>query len=275
MADKTTRGTSSGIPEQRSYPAKFEVRSLPGGSNVELTGYASTVEQPYTMFDMFGDYSEVVRAGAFAKTLSEGADVSFLANHGGLTMSRTKTGTLRLSEDTTGLLCVSTMNSARGDVRDLLTAIEDGNVDEMSFAFRVMRQQWSPDYDERALMELNLDRGDVSAVNYGANPNTSIGVQRAFRSLRPAKLHRMAEEVRAGKTLSGATMTTLSQVLDLIASADDAVDAAQPLLADLMGVPNPDADDMGANEADEAAERARAFVDTLRRAHEADMESAR
>ncbi len=272
MSDKKMRGTATGAPELRSYPTKFEVRSLPGGSKVELSGYASTVEQPYTMYDMFGEYSEVVRTGAFGKTLLEGADVSFLTNHGGLTMARTKTGTLALTEDSTGLLCVSTMNSARGDVRDLLTAIEDGNVDEMSFAFRVMRQQWSPDYDERALLELNLDRGDVSAVNYGANPNTSIGVQRAFRSMRPAKLHRMAEEVRAGKALSASTMDTLGQVLDLIASADDSVDAAQPLLSELMGVPNPD-DDGEDSSADDAA-RAAAFVDTLRRAHEADAETA-
>ena len=45
-------------------------------------------------------------------------------------------------------------------------------------------------------------------------------------------------------------METLSQVLKLVATADDAVDEAQPILADLMGVPNPDAD-----ETDEPAER--------------------
>jgi len=258
MADQKMRGSLTGAPELRSYPTKFEVRNVPGGSKVELSGYASTVESPYTMFDVYGEYSEVVRTGAFGKTLLEGADVSFLTNHGGLTMARTKTGTLALTEDSTGLLCLATLNGARGDVRDLLTAIEDDNVDEMSFAFRVVRQQWSPDYDERALLELNLDRGDVSAVNYGANPHTSIGVQRAFRSMRPAKLHRMAEEVREGKALSSATMDTLSKVLDLIATADDSVDTAQPLLAELMGVPNPDDD----------AERAAAFVDTLRRVYD-------
>lgn len=253
------------VTEDRTYPAKFELRSL-AGSIVELTGYATTYDQPYEMYDMFGAYSEVARPKMCERTLAEGADVAFLANHGGLTLARTPNQSLRLSEDSTGLLTVARMNTARSDARDLVTAIEDGDVDQMSFGFRVLRQQWSPDYDQRDLIEVDLNRGDVSAVNYGANPTTSIGVlQRSFRSVRPAKLHRMAEEVRAGKTLSTATLDTLSKVLDLIASADDAVDAAQPLLAELMGVPNPDADEMGEDPAEAEAARALAYLDVLRR----------
>lgn len=255
------------VPEVRSYPAKFEVRTLIG-SQVELTGYASTYGQPYEMFDMFGEYQEIARAGMCAKTLADGADVAYLANHEGLSLARTLNGSLQLSEDSTGLLTVARMNTARSDARDLVTAIEDGDIDQMSFGFRVVRQQWSPDFDQRDLVEINLDRGDVSAVNYGANPNTSVGLRRAFRSVRPAALHRMAVEVRAGKTLSASTMDTLAKVLELIASADDAVDAAQPLLADLMGVPNPDASDNSAGaqsvEEDDAA-RSLAYLETLRR----------
>ena len=231
------------LPEVRSYPAKFEVRSL-ANSQVELTGYATTYGQPYEMFDMFGAYEENARAGMCAKTIADGADVAYLANHEGLNLARTVNGSLQLTEDSTGLLTVARMNTTRTDARDLVTAIEDGDVDQMSFGFRVVRQEWSPDYAQRDLVEVNLNRGDVSAVNYGANPNTNVGLQRAFRSARPATLHRMAQEVRAGKALSTSTMDTLSKVLDLIASADDAVDAAQPLLADLMGVPNPDAGEM-------------------------------
>lgn len=270
MADKQARGTAAVIPLRRSYPASFEVRSL-SGSMVELTGYASTYEQPYEMYDMFGPYTEVARQGMCAKTLKDGADVAYLANHEGLTMARSKAGTLKLSEDDNGLLTCATVNTTRSDVRDLVTAIEDGNVDQMSFGFRIVRQQWSPDYDQRDLVEVNLNRGDVSAVNFGANPETMVGVQRAFRSRRPAELHRMAVELRAGKALSAATMDTLSQVLELLADADNAVDAAQPLLADLMGVPNPDDD--GEAPADEQmsaddAERAAKALDLLRRKHE-------
>jgi hypothetical protein len=86
----------------------------------------------------------------------------------------------------------------------------------------------------------------------------------------------MAVELREGKALSASTMDTLSQVLELIASADDAVDQAQPLLADLMGVPNPDdpAEDESLHEQDAEAERAAvALMDRLKRQHELERES--
>jgi Glu-tRNA(Gln) amidotransferase subunit E-like FAD-binding protein len=57
----------------------------------------------------------------------------------------------------------------------------------------------------------------------------------------PALLvERARTEKRAGAKLSAATMETLQEVLDLIAEADVAVDAAQEVLSELMGVPNPD-----------------------------------
>lgn len=255
----TERGSLPVGPQLRSYPAEFEVRSVAGApQKMELRGYASTFTS-YDMFDMFGPYTEVARAGMFSKTLSETPDVAYLANHEGLTMARTASGSLTLEQDTTGLLTVAKVNTNRQDVRDLVTAIEDGDVDQMSFAFRVVRQEWSPDFTQRDLIEVDINRGDVSAVNFGASPNTSVGVAaRSFRRQRPAELHRMAVELRAGKALSSSTMDVLSQVLDLIASADDAVDQAQPMLADLMGVPNPDADD-------EAAARAAGTLDFLKR----------
>jgi len=245
LLDLKRRGNLPAGPQVRSYPARFEVRSLTG-PKVELRGYASVFDTPYEMYDMFGPYTELVRAGAFTKTLAEGADVAYLANHEGLTMARTVSGSLTLEQDATGLLTLAQVNTQRSDVRDLVTAVEDGDVDQMSFAFRMIRQQWSPDYDQRDLVELDLNRGDVSAVNFGASPTTNVGVQRAFRRQRAADLHRMAVELREGKALSASTMDVLSQVLDLIATADDAVDEAQPLLATLMGVPNPDADDNAA-----------------------------
>jgi hypothetical protein len=49
-------------------------------------------------------------------------------------------------------------------------------------------------------------------------------------------------------------MSTLQEVLDLVAEADVAVDSAQEILAELMGVPNPD-DDAQMNSADTDTEK--------------------
>ncbi|MEV6046043.1 HK97 family phage prohead protease [Streptomyces xanthochromogenes] len=163
--------------ERRSMPFKgVELRAKPdgtGGDALTFTGYACVTEQGYEIEDWLGPYTEVVRQGAFTKTLSEGADVPFLVNHGGLTLARTKSGTLRLAEDGTGLHTEADLDPASPHVQALRSAMDRGDVDEMSFGFWVTRQQWSPDYDQRDILEVRLHKGDVSVVNYGANPATA------------------------------------------------------------------------------------------------------
>lgn len=180
MTDKSARGKTGGI-ERRAYPVQLEVRAATNGGPAVVEGYASVTEAPYEMYDMFGPYTEVIRAGAFAKTLSENPQVQLLLNHGGLSMAYTRAGTLQLSEDSTGLHMRAEVNPTRSDVSDMLTALDDGAVDEMSFAFRVPsgKSIWSPDWDQRDITEVDMHRGDVSVVNFGANPGTSVGAMRA------------------------------------------------------------------------------------------------
>ncbi|MFF3128514.1 HK97 family phage prohead protease [Streptomyces sp. NPDC057908] len=174
MSVKSDRANASGTVH-RAFPVQLEVRAKAGVPQVStIEGYASVTEAPFEMWDWLGPYSEVVRTGAFGKTLAENPQVQLLLNHGGLAMAYTKAGSLRLSEDSTGLHMEADVSTKRTDVGDMLAALEDGSVDEMSFAFRVTRQQWSPDYDQRDILEIDLHRGDVSVVNFGANPATSV-----------------------------------------------------------------------------------------------------
>lgn len=174
---KQDRAAKRGI-ERHAYPVQLEVRkSAAAGGPTTVEGYASVTENVFEMWDMFGAYGEVVRQGAFAKTLAENPQVQLLLNHGGLSMAYTRAGSLRLAEDSTGLHMSADVNPVRNDVKDMLTALEDKAVDEMSFAFRVTRQQWSPDYDQRDILEVDLHRGDVSVVNFGANPATSVALR--------------------------------------------------------------------------------------------------
>jgi HK97 family phage prohead protease len=174
--DKSQRAQLGGI-ERRAYPVKLNVRASTTDGPTTVEGYASVVDQGYEMYDWAGPYTEVVRSGAFTRTLNANPQVQLLLNHGGLAMAYTQAGTLRLAEDSTGLHMAADINPTRTDVRDMLTALADGNVDEMSFAFRVTRQQWSPDYDQRDIQEVDIHRGDVSVVNFGANPLTSVAAR--------------------------------------------------------------------------------------------------
>ena len=144
-----------------------------------LEGYASIVDKKYDMFDMFGQYQESIASGAFDHTLSKEPDVAFLVNHRGVTMARTKYGTLELSADTKGLKSVAYLNPKRSDVRDLILAIDDKDITEMSFAFMIDEGSWNDDFTEYTIQQVDLHRGDVSAVNYGANPYTSVSARQA------------------------------------------------------------------------------------------------
>lgn len=145
----------------------------------QLEGVASVAEVWYDMWDMFGPYQEKIAAGAFDRTLAADPDVAFLLNHRGTTMARThKSRTLELWVDETGSLATRAfLNPDRQDVRDLVTAIDDGDVDQMSFAFRILDGHWNPTYDAYVIDEVDINRGDVSAVNFGANPHTSIAAR--------------------------------------------------------------------------------------------------
>jgi hypothetical protein len=126
--------------------------------------------------------------------------------------------------------------------------MEAGELSAMSFAFWVVRQMWSPDYEQRDILEVDIDGGDTSVVTWPANPwteGTTALRKRAAASLARSRVPRLLverarTEKRAGAKLSAATLDSLQEVLDLIAEADVAVDAAQELLSELMGVPNPD-----------------------------------
>jgi HK97 family phage prohead protease len=286
--DLAERAAVRGV-ERRSTPfCGVELREKPDGtgkSSLHFEGYACVTETGYEMEDWAGAFTEIVRAGAFTTTLQQNADVPFKINHEGLTLARTKSGTMRLAEDSTGLHVDADLDPGSPHVKGLRSAMDRGDVDEMSFAFWVTRSEWSPDWMQRDIIEVNLNKGDVSVVNYGANPNTAGAslrgkalldhvklltarerrdlLDRLFAEFHPeapapdallladrtamlAWVRDRSAELREGKALSAATMTVLSQVLDLVAAADVAVDSAQPLLADLMGVDNPDDEDADA-----------------------------
>jgi phage head maturation protease len=139
-----------------------------------VEGYASMSEQPYEMWDMFGPYNEVVSGRAFDKTLAADPMVVFRFNHGGTSMANTRNGRLELSADSMGLRDRAWINPKRADVSDLITAIEDKDVTEQSFMFMITEGEWNDDFSEFRINEVDLDRGDVGPVTYGANPHTLI-----------------------------------------------------------------------------------------------------
>lgn len=156
---------------------QMERRTSDSADMYHLTGIASVTDKPYRMWDFFGEYEEIVARDAFMDTLASGPDVAFLVNHKGVTMARTTNGNLALEMRDTGLGMDAWLNPKRHDVADLMHAIEDRDIDQMSFAFMLDEGWWNDDFTQFKITNLDLDRGDVSAVNYGANPYTSIAAR--------------------------------------------------------------------------------------------------
>ena len=232
-----TRGAKPAGLERRAVAREMELRSSPdgtGGDALTFLGYASVTDAPYEMQDMFGDYTENIRAGAFAKTLADGADVPFKVNHEGITLARTKSGTMQLAEDSTGLHVEAQLDPSSPAVQTLRSAMERGDLDEMSFGFRVIRQEWSPDWLQRDISEVSLHKGDVSVVNYGANPHTGgLTSLRSFDAEAFTEWRKTADPADIARALAILAEDAASAAANLGPAAEDATRALEGYLAAL------------------------------------------
>jgi HK97 family phage prohead protease len=83
-----------------------------------------------------------------------------------------------LASDDVGLwVDVPALDPANPRAAELLSCLDRGDVDQMSFAFMPTRQEWNADYTQRRILELKLV--DVSAVTYPANTATIIAARAA------------------------------------------------------------------------------------------------
>jgi HK97 family phage prohead protease len=177
--------------ERRMAVTGLEVRE--GADDLTLTGYASTFNEPYDM----GWYQESVDADAFKRTLGQKPDVRLLINHDGLPLARTTSGTLSLSTDKRGLIASATLDRNDPDVQALVPKMQRGDLNEMSFGFRVLEDVWENDMTKRTLRSLDLNGGDVSVVTYPANPNTSVALRAGGNALEAIASAMRAMETRS------------------------------------------------------------------------------
>jgi HK97 family phage prohead protease len=228
-----------GAPEWRDI-TDYETRAE--GHEFVVRGYASLFDSTYPVNggpDLNG-WDERVDRRAFEKTLAANPDVHFLINHTGRSLARTKSGTLALGTDRKGLLAEARVDRRTQDGHDLEISMERGDLDEMSFAFRTVRHDFSKDGTLRTLLEVNIDKGDVSVVNNGANPHTRIritDVKEAVRALAAADLAEvrgmgddtlpLLEEARGhlndlirGMTPEGQRRMTLAEALRVVEGRD-------------------------------------------------------
>lgn len=135
-----------------------------------LEGYAAT----FGTEARIADFTEVIAPGAFKATLASGRDTVALVDHDPtLLLGRTRSGTLRLSDDTRGL-SFSLDIPDTGAGRDVLALAARGDVGGASFGFKVVDERWTGRRRELRAVDLH----EISIVSaWPAYPQTSVTVR--------------------------------------------------------------------------------------------------
>lgn len=234
------------VREERSGATPFEFREDKETGYVVLRGYAATYE-PYDCYGgpEAGGWVEQLRMESFKRTLEAKPDVMLLLNHTGAPLARTKSGTMTLTADRRGLLVEARLDPSDPDVQALLPKMRRGDLDEMSFAFRVKDQEWNSDYTHRTITEVSLQKGDVSVVNYGMNPNTRVAIaEGTVGALASLSGRQLAELRRLDSTLIERAIDTLTRAKDA-AMMPQEKDAMNDEDQEKCGMDEPDEDDKG------------------------------
>jgi len=136
----------------------------------KLEGYAALFGSEARI----GSFTETIAPGAFRSALS--GDVLALLDHDqGKVLGRTRSGTLRLSEDSRGLsFSLDLPETAAG--RDVLALAERGDLGGMSFGFIVPKGGDSWQGEKRTLRTIGLK--EISVVqSWPAYPDTELALR--------------------------------------------------------------------------------------------------
>ena len=176
-ADKLTAARST-----KRGKVDVEVRTLAQAPEIttasndswNLRGYATVYDEAYPVAGGpdAGGWNETIERGATAKSIKDGADTRLLFDHDGIPLARTASGTMRLLSDDLGMMVDADLDPSSPYAQSVRSAVMRGDADQMSFAFRVTRQEWNEDYTDRRIKEVQLF--DASVVTYPASEATVV-----------------------------------------------------------------------------------------------------
>ena len=171
---------------QRSFAAEVRAAGEDGEQNGHIIeGLAAVYEQETRIADAFGEFTEIIRKGAFDEC--DFSDVRLLVNHdfNGIALARSrrnnksdKPNTMQLSITDDGLHTRADLDTKNNEqARAVYSAIGRGDMDGMSFCFYVEEdgQRWSKvnGVERREILKVSKVI-EVSVVNFPAYTGTNI-----------------------------------------------------------------------------------------------------
>lgn len=181
-------------PEIRNLTTNnVEIREGDNGQRT-LSGYAVKWEMKSHAMGFFKRFKEQFTKGSFTESLTNDDQLALWSHDTTKVLGRTKNGTLRLFEDDIGLRFeLDLPNSTLGN--DAYETIKRGDVDGVSFGFRMIKQEWDENDTENVIRTISKAKlVEVSPVAFPAYPDSQISA----RSYDPYKEH-MQDKTRAEK----------------------------------------------------------------------------
>ncbi|WOE75677.1 HK97 family phage prohead protease [Alterisphingorhabdus coralli] len=126
---------------------------------VRFAGYAA-------LFDRMDRGGDVIRRGAFRRTLGDGSPRPLLWQHRGAQ----RIGTVQhIAEDRRGLRVIATIDATSGSAAKARSMVQAGAVTGLSFGYRVRHYQIGP---PRLLLDLDLV--EISLVTFPMQPDARV-----------------------------------------------------------------------------------------------------
>jgi hypothetical protein len=151
--------------EVRSYRAVY---TADGNT---LSGFGAIFDSPTTIREGGRTFTEIVRPGAFDRSLKDGRDVLVCFNHdANRLLGRTSSGTAKVWADHQGLRFSVELPDHARDVKEMFTR---GDLQGCSFMFSVRKDRW--DGNTRELLDLDVvECGPVVMPAYHAAVLTGL-----------------------------------------------------------------------------------------------------
>lgn len=254
--------------ERRNTAQLVELRAAkdPASSPGTLFGYAAK----FGLFSQnLGGFVEVVGVDAFSKSLADDLRVLCRYNHNDMALlGASDSGTLTLGVDEIGLWYEDVLPDTQYG-RDCAVLAARGDLCYSSFAFYTIEDEWalSPQgFPLRTLLAVQLL--DVAPVNTPAYLDSTVALRSLSERIdvpmaelagtQPEEIRaRLAGEtfarpmvpVKGSRALDPEDTNMLTQALGWVTSIDATTTLAMDSLSEYLKVPNPDADDGDAVEA--------------------------
>ena len=218
--------------ERRVNNVEFDVRAAEASADgMSFTGYAAVFNSPSEPLP----FTEVIKEGAFKRSLRSRNEIKLFMNHNtDVVLGSTRAGTLRLTEDSRGLLATADLPDTTAG-RDLSVLMKRGDVSSMSFGFSVPPKgdSWSQDGNTRELHQVRLH--EVSIVTgfpaYEATTASvrSLDILATRTAVDVDTLNDAITRLEAGETLEAGHADLISEVVSKLR-------ADQPSQNDLLEI---------------------------------------